>query len=330
MGKTLIVLISSLLCSILVEANESPDIEKIYYKQCATCHGNNGDGKGRAGASLHPAPTDFTSLKGNSDPGIPQMKAAIRDGITGTSMVAYGRRLDEVAIDSMVEFIRHKFMGIQASPESLSPDGKRIYEEHCAVCHGDNGASAVWAKNGLNPPPRDFTSPASKQELSRDRMLTSVIHGRPGTAMMSFTSRLSTEEISAVVDYIRFNFIKVERALAPSVASTTDISVKNYPGGFIGDASRGKQFYQSNCFVCHGKAGKGDGPRAHFNRPRPRNFTTEAAKKELDRPRLFEAISKGKRGTVMPAWATVLTQQQIADVAEYVYQNFLHPQKKKH
>ena len=45
----------------------------------------------------------------------------------------------------------------------------------------------------------------------------------------------------------------------------------------------------------------------------------------VSRPALFRAIMMGKAGTVMPAWGTVLSQQQVADVAEFVYQDFIHP-----
>ena len=44
-----------------------------------------------------------------------------------------------------------------------------------------------------------------------------------------------------------------------------------------------------------------------------------------NRPRLFAAITGGKNGTVMPAWGKVLSEQQIADVAEFVFQAFIQP-----
>jgi mono/diheme cytochrome c family protein len=49
----------------------------------------------------------------------------------------------------------------------------------------------------------------------------------------------------------------------------------------------------------------------------------------LNRPALFDAISTGKRGTVMPAWKTVLDEQQIANVAEFVFEAFVHPRADK-
>lgn len=324
-------------------------IEQIYQKQCATCHGDQGDGRGRAGVSLQPQPTDFTNPEVKATLSHEQMVNAILNGVAGTSMVGYARRLDQQTAEALASYIRTQFMGRQSADEvqvSVSkPSGQALYMQHCAACHGDNGNSAVWAKNGLNPPPRNFTSEAAKQDLSRERMITSVTHGRPGTAMMSFAKRLNQTEIVAVVDFIRSEFMQLDLHTAeanalvaapaageikpPSQATTNNKMMLPFPDGLQGDASLGQAFYNKNCFTCHGKQGRGDGPRAHFNRPRPRDFTSEESRQELNRPRLFSAISDGKRGTVMPAWATVLSDQEIANVAEYVFQTFVQPQKKK-
>lgn len=221
--------------------------------------------------------------------------------------------------------------------QSIYP-GQRIYEENCSACHGDKGNTAVWARGGLTPPPRNFTTEQARSELSRERMINSVTWGRPGTAMMSFRKRLSDEDIAAVVDFIRARFMRLGASTPatrtgphPSAAapvphrppvSTREAPVA-YPGGLHGDVEAGRVFYQANCFSCHGRQGQGDGPRAHFNIPRPRDFTSPDSRRQFDRTRLFASIQNGKRGTVMPAWDKVLTQQQIANVAEYVYQTFI-------
>ena len=54
---------------------------------------------------------------------------------------------------------------------------------------------------------------------------------------------------------------------------------------------------------------------------------SRAAGAKLDRPKLFEYVGEGVLGTTMPAWDKVLTQQEIANVAEYVYRAFLHPDR---
>ena len=95
------------------------------------------------------------------------------------------------------------------------------------------------------------------------------------------------------------------------------------PNKLKGDMKWGRMFYMKNCFTCHGVKGEGNGPRAYFNRPRPRDFTSDASRQILNRPRVFDSITKGRVGTVMPAWGKVLTEQEIANLTEFVFQAFI-------
>ena len=100
------------------------------------------------------------------------------------------------------------------------------------------------------------------------------------------------------------------------------------PKGLKGDIEKGRDFYMQNCYTCHGVTGAGDGPRAYFINPVPRDFLLETSRQYLNRPALFEAISKGRIRSEMPAWGKVLSEQEIANVAEYVFQGFILAGKK--
>ena len=50
-----------------------------------------------------------------------------------------------------------------------------------------------------------------------------------------------------------------------------------------------------------------------------------AARAGFNRPKLYRAIKDGVVGREMPAWGKVLDDQQIAHIAEYVYQAFIRP-----
>ena len=95
------------------------------------------------------------------------------------------------------------------------------------------------------------------------------------------------------------------------------------PGDLLGDARAGRRLYEDNCADCHGPDGGGDGPRAYFIFPRPRDFLQRTTRLMFDRPTLFRAIRDGVIGREMPAWGKVLSEQQIADVGEYVYRAFI-------
>jgi mono/diheme cytochrome c family protein len=181
-------------------------------------------------------------------------------------------------------------------------------------------------------------------------MLHSITNGRPGTAMMPWKTRLSKAEIEAVADFIRGSFMPGATGSAAHVdqpaasvqsqpgteaqgAAQTqqpshaivDMSLP-FPNGLVGDAAKGKQFFDNNCATCHGVKGNGDGPRAFFNYPKPRNFLTPESHALFNRPTLFRSITNGKPGTVMPAWGKVLNDQEIANVAEHVFRQFISAQ----
>lgn len=118
----------------------------------------------------------------------------------------------------------------------------------------------------------------------------------------------------------------IAQSAAPAVA---DMSLP-MPLGLKGDAVKGGAFYMKNCFTCHGVQGDGNGPRAYFITPPPRNFLLDTSRQKLNRPVLFEAITNGRVGTNMPAWGKVLGTQEIANIAEFVFQNFISaPQEKQ-
>jgi mono/diheme cytochrome c family protein len=114
----------------------------------------------------------------------------------------------------------------------------------------------------------------------------------------------------------------VGKAQAHSATAVADMSLP-MPFGLKGDPAKGGVFFMTNCFTCHGPKGDGEGPRAYFISPPPRNFLLESSRQRLNRPVLFEAITNGRLGTNMPAWSKVLNNQEIADVAEFVFQNFI-------
>lgn len=102
------------------------------------------------------------------------------------------------------------FAGIGLASASELETGKKIFLKRCKACHGERGQSDRFAASVLNPPPRDFTAPQSKTELTQDRMIHSVTHGRPGTAMMPWEANLTAAEIRATVHYIRHVLMGLE------------------------------------------------------------------------------------------------------------------------
>ncbi|KPJ95640.1 MAG: hypothetical protein AMJ53_02305 [Gammaproteobacteria bacterium SG8_11] len=97
---------------------------------------------------------------------------------------------------------------------------------------------------------------------------------------------------------------------------------KTLPTELTGDVVTGKAYFIQNCTACHGINGDGNGPRAYFIFPKPRNFQDPDFQKQLSRSQLFNAIKNGVLGREMPAWGKVLSDQQIMDITEYIFQTF--------
>ncbi len=88
--------------------------------------------------------------------------------------------------------------------------------------------------------------------------------------------------------------------------------------------ARGKQVYERHCVACHGVEGDGNGPAATFlHVQRPRNFTYGIFKFRLTKgplpsdADLLRTITRGVRGTAMPAWFELPLEDRLA-VIQYV------------
>ena len=88
--------------------------------------------------------------------------------------------------------------------------------------------------------------------------------------------------------------------------------------------AHGKQVYEHRCIACHGEKGNGNGWAATFlSKQRPRNFTTGVFKFRLTKGSLpsdadlLRTITRGVRGTAMPAWYELPLDERLA-VMQYV------------
>lgn len=167
-----------------------------------------------------------------------------------------------------------------------------IFKNNCSVCHGDHGDGRSRASTSLVPPPRNFTTAS---DLTREKMIATVTHGKPGTAMMAWKTQLNEKQIEAVVDYVRSNFMQeaIERHLSS--------------GGLV---------YGHNCASCHGN--KGQGVKPSWFKAAPRSFSSPQAATELNRERMIAAVTKGVPDTAMTGYADKLSTYQIESVVDYI------------
>ncbi len=77
----------------------------LYRSNCLMCHGQKADGNGPAAAAMQPPPTDFTDSAYWSRTTTEKLKAAIRDGVTGSSMPSF-QQLSDGDRDDLAEYLR--------------------------------------------------------------------------------------------------------------------------------------------------------------------------------------------------------------------------------
>ena len=307
--------------------------DAIYRKSCSVCHGDRGNGLGRASVNLNPKPRDFTQASNLTREA---MINAVTHGRPGTAMMAWTTRYNEQQIAAIVDYIRGRFMLAALDPHMDL--GRGVYGHFCQTCHGDRGQGIISADLG-GTAPHDLTAPQVQARLTRERILATVMQGQHGSTIPAgFAAKLSQENIGAVVDYMhkvllpdlaesgkgKPSALPQTNAASPAATTQADMS-QPMPKGLVGDINRGGKFFMANCATCHGKLGNGEGPRAYFLTPKPRNFHDDYSHTSLNRPALFTIITNGKIGTVMPAWGKVLNDQEIANVGEFVFRTFIQP-----
>ncbi len=81
-------------------------------------------------------------------------------------------------------------------------------------------------------------------------------------------------------------------------------------------ASAGAEVFRTNCEMCHGPQGHGDGPAGQSLDPRPRNLASIQAASGDDF--LFWRIREGKPGTSMVAWKGILSDEQIWQTVSFI------------
>ncbi|MEO8331543.1 MAG: c-type cytochrome [Gallionella sp.] len=302
---------------------------RIYNFRCYYCHGYSGNARTLAATLLTPKPVDFTSIAPDVL-GRERMLHSIQFGRPGTAMMSFASVLQPHEIAAVADFIRQEFMiskrentryhteangwinheryaaafpfargeiALDTPWDQLTPQqagGKRLFMSSCISCHDRarvNNPDVIWETRPVSYPRNQYSpgenSPSEQSGSTNPR------------------SKSSLDAMSSASPYLLHDRVPVIAGL-----SATE--------------RRGEKLFQQNCAFCHAADGTARNWIGSFMEPHPRDLTSAKAMSGMTRSRLSKVIHEGLPGTSMPAWKSVLSEQQVEDVIAYVGRAF-HP-----
>jgi mono/diheme cytochrome c family protein len=291
----------------------------LYAENCAVCHGAAGEGIGDNPALN----SESVQMMSESD-----LFKVISRGRNGTLMAGWaveeGGVLSDAQVDDLVTLVQQvnwayvegrvaelgltppEMIQMEVSQEMLAslsslPNGDTLskgltlYAKNCSACHGANGAGTVIA------PAIDT---AELRDTSWEEITALVNSGVPGTLMASWDGKLSPEEISSVVDLI-FAWPEVIQSGIEFPAAEV-ISIPSSPETI----AAGGQLFSVACTSCHGVDGYGSRMAPALN--------NEIFLADFPDAAIYQVIAGGVPGTLMPAWGSRLTDQEIQTLVAFL------------
>lgn len=109
-----------------------------------------------------------------------------------------------------------------------------------------------------------------------------------------------------------------------SSGANEDASLAPVPSEYAGltnplgaeTAAEGAEVFRTNCEMCHGPQGRGDGPAGQSLDPKPKDLAQLQMQAGDDF--LFWRISEGKPGTSMVAFKGILSEEQIWQTVSFI------------
>ncbi len=163
-----------------------------------------------------------------------------------------------------------------------SLNGKLLYKNNCAKCHGMDGAATKHGKSLKPYPARNHRAIVGL--VDRDELRRIIVYGINGTEMTPKKYDLDGLQVEAVIDYMeKFNY-------RPSLAN-------------------GKKRFGEVCVKCHGADGRAKTGMGAKNLV----YST------LSLQEIVHTMRYGRPGTKMSSKRHQMSNEDITDVANYVH-----------
>lgn len=183
---------------------------------------------------------------------------------------------------------------IELGYPAVAPDlnnGRSIYAQHCAGCHGDTGAGDGPVARNANLMPKSFLDPATAQSQTPHEWFSTITNGRIENLMPPWKDALSEQERWDVAMYTYTLHVTPEQLVL------------------------GETLYQ-DCAECHGVLGKGDGPEVGRSVTGVKDLTDQSAMVTLSDESMYKMVTQGFE-EVMPSYADVFSESERWAVVAY-------------
>jgi mono/diheme cytochrome c family protein len=288
----------------------------LFMTHCQHCHGVTGDGNGPTSRFLNPRPRDyrqgtfkFKSTQRGLKPSRKDLLHILEQGIPGTYMPSFVL-LGEEKLGLIIDYVR--WLSIRGNTEI------RLAAELAAL-----GAATKDVKRAM----ADDSTKKSADVVAE--VMKSVNEELPGL-VDDITNSLAEGWASAELE---------ESVVVPKVKRTPPTKESIDKGRVFFLSLNPKK--KTECAECHGKLARGDGPNTEKYWPipnstperkyedaglhdewgfhqTPRNLTRgiyRGGRRPID---IFRRVHEGIPGTQMAGFATVLTDEEIWDLVNYV------------
>lgn len=202
--------------------------ERVYVRECAACHGTEGDGKGDGAYILNPKPRNFQlgvyklrSTPNGEPPTLEDVFKTITDGVPGSMMPAF-KSLPEDERWALVHHVMRlgelqdevsTAIAVPKEPEITDAriaNGKQLYTKlKCGTCHAvdgmGDGPSSLTLKNDAKERiyPTNLTQGIFKGGAKGTDIYTRIATGLDGSPMPSYAAEAKPDEIWDLVHYLQ-------------------------------------------------------------------------------------------------------------------------------
>ena len=318
--------------------------KQIFIRECMVCHGDAGRGSGPYRNEIQPGPPDFGDGS-YGDYTDSDYFWRISEGVPWSAMPAWKIHYSEEDRWKVVYYIRTMFTQTEDPPAAPDPNnnfnfpqvyqdltfpdtvsyenGKIVFLQNCAHCHGLAGDGTGWDGQYLNPTPADFRgmNGMTMGPNAQSEHYAKVTFGIMDTAMPYWGEWLPENLRWDAIQYLMGSFMQ-GKPVTESVYNNGNIAA-NYvtassqvflDEGHTIPTDQGPDLYNQYCATCHGDDGTGNGPGTEGNA----SGGPAAYPSDMGEAYIFWRVWEGVPDSVMPPFQWLLSDSEVWSITLYV------------